>query len=73
MIITETEPGFYGTARYFELSEIEQNRVYELLNELKEIFNAEGVGFIPEMTMKPKTDYTIKIYNGDNIGYRFPH
>ena len=73
MIIKETNPNMTYTRRIQELSEDERIRVQEICNELREIFNADSVGLIPEhgMTVSNKTNYTIKLYNADTIGYVF--
>lgn len=58
--------------KYLDLSDSEKERIKEICEELRLIFNADGVGFIsPESTIGNKCDYEIKIYHGDAIGYRF--
>lgn len=72
MIVKETHPGYIHTPRYFNLSDSEKERIKEICEELKLIFNADSVGFVqPELTLSHKNNYEIKIYNGDNIGYTF--
>lgn len=72
MIIRETDPNMIYTRHIQELSEEERIRVQEICNELREIFNADSVGFLaPDLTGGNKTNYTIRIYNGDTIGHIF--
>ena len=72
MIIRETDPNMIYTRHVQELSEEEKIRVQEICDELREIFNADSVGFLaPELTVSNKTDYTIRIYNGDTICHVF--
>jgi diaminopimelate epimerase len=72
MVIRETKPNRMFTRHIQELSEEETKRVQEICDELREIFNADSVGFVaPELTASNKTDYTIRIYNGDTINYIF--
>ena len=72
MIIKETDPNMIFTRHIQELSEEEKIRVQEICDELREIFNADSVGFLePIPTLNSKTDYTIRIYNGDTIGHIF--
>ena len=72
MIIRETKPNMKFTRHIQELSEEETKRVQEICDELREIFNADSVGFVaPELTVSNKTDYTIRIYNADTINYIF--
>lgn len=72
MIVRETKPGQINTRYIQELSAEEKERVQEILEELRLIFNAESVGFVaPELTISNKTNYTIRIYGGDAIGHIF--
>ena len=72
MIIRETDPGMIYTRHVQELSPEEKDRVQEILEELRLIFNAESVGFeAPELTLYRKTNYTIRIFGGDTIGHIF--
>ena len=72
MIIKETKPNMIHTRHIQELSKEERIRVQEICDELREIFNADSVGFLaPEPTISNKTNYTIRIYNGDTIGHIF--
>lgn len=72
MIIKERKPDYIYTRRYFDLSDSEKERIKEIFEELRSIFNADSIGFIePEHTLSPKCDYEFKIYSGDNIGYEF--
>lgn len=58
--------------KYLDLSDSEKERIKEICEELRSIFNADSVGFIsPEFTIGNKCDYEIKIYRGDTVGYRF--
>lgn len=59
----------YDTRTIVELSDDEQKRLKDILEELKALFNANSIGLISENTVSNKTDYTIRIYNGDNIGF----
>jgi hypothetical protein len=70
MIIKETDPNMVYTRHIQELSEEERVRVQEICDELREIFNADSVSFFgSEPTVSKKTDYFIKIYNADTLGY----
>lgn len=70
MQVMNTHPGTIYGRSYFDLSEEEKERLQEILNELRDIFNADSVGLVnPEVTIGPKCDYTIRIYNGDTIGH----
>lgn len=71
MIVKEVKPGYIFTREYFDLSDSEKERIKEICEELRLIFNADSVGFVttPKSTLSPKNNYEIKIYNGDNIGY----
>lgn len=72
MIIREANPNMIYTRHIQELSKEERKRVQEICDELREIFNADSVGFLaPELTISNKTDYTIRIYNADTIGHIF--
>ena len=72
MIIKETYPNMIYTRHIQELSEEEKIRVQEICDELREIFNADSVGLLaPDLTIGNKTNYTIRIYNGDTIGHIF--
>ena len=72
MIVKETHPGMVFSRKYLDLSDSEKERIKEICEELRSIFNADSVGFImPEHTLGNKNDYEIKIYRGDNIGYTF--
>ena len=73
MIVKETHPGYCFSRKYLDLSDSEKERVKEICEELRTIFDADSVGFIsPEekSLLVPKCDYVIKIYNGVNIGYK---
>ena len=52
-----------------ELSKEEQERIKEILEELRLIFNAQSVMLSSELTFSNKTNYTIEILNGDVRGY----
>lgn len=52
------------------LSDEEEERVQQILEELRFIFNADLVMIEPEITASDKTNYAVKIINGDNIGFR---
>lgn len=70
MIVKEVKPGYIFTRKYFDLSDSEKERIKEICEELRLIFNADSVGIVqPDLTLSPKNNYEIKIYNGDNIGY----
>ena len=70
MILRETDPGMIYTRRIQELSDIDKTRLKEICEELKVIFNAESVEFeMPEPTVSSKTNYTLRIFGGDTIGY----
>lgn len=70
MIVKETHPGMIYSRKYFDLSDSEKERIQEICDELRSIFNADSVGFIaPELTLGNKRDYEIKIYRGDSIGH----
>ena len=70
MIIKETRPGYIHTRKYFDLSDSEKERIKEIFEELRLIFNADSIGLIaPDPALGPKCDYKFKIYNGDSIGY----
>ena len=72
MIIKETRPDYIFSRKYFDLSDSEKERLKEIFEELRIIFNADSVGFVqPDLTLSSKNNYEIKIYNGDNIGYEF--
>ena len=70
MQIMNTHPGTVYGRSYFDLSEEEKEKLQKILDELQVIFNADSAGLVnPELTMFPKCDYTIRIYNGDTIGH----
>lgn len=70
MQIMNTHPGTVYGRSYFDLSEEEKERLQQILDELRVIFDADSAGLVnPEFTKGPKCDYTIRIYNGANIGY----
>lgn len=72
MIVKEKYPGYIHTPKYFDLSDSEKERIKEICEELRLIFNADSVGIPqPDLTLSSKTNYEIKIYNGDMIGYEF--
>lgn len=69
MIIKETKPGQIGTSYYYDLSVEERDRIKNILEELKDIFEAESVGFeMGNTTISPVNDYTIRIFGGKTIG-----
>ncbi len=70
MIVKEVKPEYIFTRKYLALSDSEKERIKEICEELRLIFNADSVGFVqPNLTLSAKNNYEIKIYNGDNIGY----
>lgn len=72
MIVKEKYPGYINTPRYFDLSDSEKERIKEIYEELRLIFNADSVGIPqPDLTLGSKNNYEIKIYGGDTIGYEF--
>lgn len=55
-----------------ELSEDEEKRVKEILNELTEILCGSGFAIEqPELTLSPKRDYHFTVYSGFNTTYEF--
>ena len=69
MIVKETRPGYIHTRKYLDLSDSERERIKEIFEELRLIFNADSIGLIDSPSLSPKRDYEFKIYNGDTIGY----
>jgi len=75
MIVKETNPNSTWSHKYLDLSDSEKVRVKEIFEELRSIFNADSIDFIPGNAilglgcLGRKCDYELKIYNGDTIGY----
>lgn len=71
MIAKEIPPSL--TLKYFDLSDEENVRLKEILEELKSIFNADNINIVSKgcPPVAPKCDYEIRIYNGDTVNYMF--
>ena len=70
MIVKETKPGQIGTKYYYDLSDEERDRIKNILEELRVIFEAESIGFEANTaTTSPTYDYTIRIFGGKTIGH----
>lgn len=62
MVQIHTHEGFYDDRVAWDFSEEEKNRIKEIMEELRIIFQAESVGMtMPPMALTQNLDYTIAI------------